>query len=178
MYAAIHMSHWKDQINEIESPILLPAIIDNHLLKPISKSEPVCIQCLVCGLETSIQKSLGIQIVNTCDQSYSHMAICVHPKCGISAHSYLSYKIKWFVFNIREFCGLFCFEIAHHELSTRLFSSALNNSSIENFQTCSKKPRQQKSTKTSHVVFNMIQWMYADNEMKENEDSDSEEIDC
>ncbi len=57
---AKHMLNWKDLIDEIKSPILLPAVINNHLPKPISKSEPVQIWCLVCGLETSVWKSLGI----------------------------------------------------------------------------------------------------------------------
>ncbi len=132
IYVVKHMLNWKDPIDEIESPILLPAIIDNHLPKAILISEPVCIWCLFCGLETSIWKSHTIQIVDTCDQSSNHIMICVHPKCGFSAHSHVCYKNKRFVFKIPEFCG-------HHELSTKLFSSALNNSCIEIFQTCSKK---------------------------------------
>ncbi len=151
MYVAKHMLNWKDPIDGIESPILIPVVINNHLPKPISKSEWVHIWCLVCGLQTSIWKSLVIQTVNTCDQSSNHMARYVCPKCGISAHSHVSYKNKRIVINIPEFCGLSCYK-----LSTRLFSSVLNNSFIENFQTCSKKVQQQKSTNMSHIACNMI----------------------
>ncbi len=67
MYVAKYTLIWKDLINEIKSPKLLPAIIDNHFPKPKLELEPVHIWCLVCGLETSTWKSHGIQIVDTCD---------------------------------------------------------------------------------------------------------------
>ncbi len=48
------------------------------------------------------------------------MAISLNPKCGISAHSHIPDRNKWFIFKITEFHGLSCFQIAHHELSNGL----------------------------------------------------------
>ncbi len=85
MYVAEHMLNWKDPMDQNESPMVFPVVIDNNIAKPISKTEPACIWCLVWGLETSIWKSLGICMIDTCDQSSNCMAIYLNTKCGIFA---------------------------------------------------------------------------------------------
>ncbi len=43
--------------------------------------------CVLCGLESSIQKSIGIVLMhNTCDRSPYYMARCDHDDSGINAH--------------------------------------------------------------------------------------------
>ncbi len=69
MFVAKLMLNWKDPMVECETTISSPVDTDNHCPKPISKSAYECVQCVVCSLETSIQNSLGIQIVDACDQS-------------------------------------------------------------------------------------------------------------
>ncbi len=72
------------------------------------------------------------------------MAICVHPKCGISAHSHIPDRDKWIIFKIPEFHGLTCFQIAHHELSNGLFSSLMNNLCNKNIPNFTQTPQQRK----------------------------------
>ncbi len=60
------------------------------MYKASYNSANICVQCVVCGLETSIKKSLGIQIVDTCDQSPIHMATCSIPNYDEFSHSHVS----------------------------------------------------------------------------------------
>ncbi len=96
-------------MDEYESQIVSPVVIDNLIAKPVSKTEPEYIQCLVCGLEISIPKSLGLCMVDTGDQSSNHMAICLNAKCEISAHSHVSHRNKRCIFKIPEFLDCLVF---------------------------------------------------------------------
>ncbi len=44
LYVAKRMLNWKDLMDENESTMVLPVVIDNHITKAISKTEPACIQ--------------------------------------------------------------------------------------------------------------------------------------
>ncbi len=114
MYVAKLMLNRTDPMDEYERTIFSPIVdVENHCPKPVSKSAHVCIRCVVCGLETSIQKSLGIQTVDTCDQSSNHMATCINPPCDIMVQSYVKQQychlfipttIVWSQFPIQPMC--------------------------------------------------------------------------
>ncbi len=75
---------------------------------------------------------------DTCDRYSNHIAACIRSNCDTIAHSHISSTNRWLVFKISQFVGLSCFEIAHHELSTVLFSVKSKISCTVDIQTCSK----------------------------------------
>ena len=105
MYVAKLMLNWKDPMVECETTILSPVDTDNHCLKPVSKSANIHIWCVVCSLETSIPTSLGIQIVDICDQSSNHIATCTNPNCDIIARSQVSSTQKIFSSRFHNLLG-------------------------------------------------------------------------
>ncbi len=139
MFVAELMLNWKDPMVECETTTMLTHVVnDNHCPKQVIKLANVYIWCFVCGLETSIQKRIGIQIVDICDQSSNHMATCTNPNCNIIAQSHVSPTSRLLVLKIPHFVWLSFFEIARHELSTGLFSSTSKNSCAVDVQSCSK----------------------------------------
>ncbi len=156
------MLNLKDPMVECERTILYPVASDNHCPKPVSNSANVCVWCVVWGLETRMQKSCGIETVDTCDRSSNHLATHINPNCDPIADSHVSSTNRWLAFKIPQFVGLSCFKIAHHEQSTGLFSVTARSSGAADIQTCFKCSWQHKSTMTSHIVCNMICCMYMD----------------
>ncbi len=90
------MLNCKDHVVEDDIRIMLnpvgPIDAKSHELLPVSYSSSVCVLCVVCGLQTSTWRSLGIQTVDTCDRLFHCMARCVNPNCGIIAQSHVSSK--------------------------------------------------------------------------------------
>ncbi len=162
MYLAKQMLNWKDPMVECERTILLPVVSDNHFHKPVSNSANVHIAVQFDVKETSIQKSRGIQTADTCGRFSNHMATCINPNCDIIAHSLVSSTNRWLIFKNPHIIELSCFKIAHHGISMGLFSVTSKNSCIVNLW-------QQKSTKTSHRMCNMICSLYADINLKKSD---------
>ncbi len=103
------------------------------------------------------------------------MANCINHNCGIVGHSHVPSTSKPLFIKIPQFYGLSWFEIAHHELLTGLSTAMLSNFAVVNNQKC-PHAWQQKSTKTSHNVCNMIWGMYTEDDSKQNYDSHAENI--
>ncbi len=152
-------SRVKDDI-KVKLPPVRPIFWENHDPMPMSYWLPGFVWCVICGLKTSIWKSLGIQAVDTCDQSSHYMASCVNPSCDIIAHSHVPSDNKQMIFEAPEFVGLSCFQMAHDKLCTGFVSSSINNAGICNNQRYTKNYQQMKSTK-NHIICNIIRTMYA-----------------
>ncbi len=118
------MLNWKDPIIEDDSITVPPPVWENHNAIPISNSPTSCVWCVVCGLETSIWKSLQIQIVDTYDRSSNFMAKCCNQHCDIIVNTHVLSDIKWMIFEFFGFLGLTCFEITHNNLYIGLFASS------------------------------------------------------
>ncbi len=73
MYATKNLLNWKGPIDKFESSIFSPVVIDNHSPKPISKSAIARIRCVLCGLETSIQKIFEFKLLTFVTE---HLIIC------------------------------------------------------------------------------------------------------
>ncbi len=104
------------------------------------------------------------------------MATCNNHNCGIVGHSYVLSTNKHFVFKIPQFYWLSCFDIAHHELSTGLFTAMSSSFAMVNNQKCPQNSQQQKSTKMSHIECNMIQGMCTEVYSKQNYDCHAKNI--
>ncbi len=165
---------WKDPMVDPNNTIMIPPVAVNHGPRPVSKSLSRYIPWVDRGLETNIWKRLGIQTFDTCDCLSNHMATFVVSNYDITAHSHDMSENRWLMFKIPHSVGLSCFQIAHDELCTGLFSSRTKESHTVDHQTCNPNSRQMKSTKTSNCVYNMIWSMYGDIQLKESFESDSE----
>ncbi len=144
MYVAKYMLHWKDPIDENKSPIVLPVIIDNHLAKPISKSEAACIWYLVCGSESSIP--------------WNHIVICLNPKCGMSAHSHIPDKTNSSFSRFKKFMGCLVFRwlIMNNQMDYSLLYWTIRATKIsKNFLKNHNKRNQQKRYMLYAIGFNV-----------------------
>ncbi len=75
----VYVVKLNDQLIEDDMAIMLPHVEENHEPILVSYSPTTYVWFVVCGLETIIQKILGIQMVDTCDIFFNFMAPCVNP---------------------------------------------------------------------------------------------------
>ncbi len=125
------MLNWIDPMFETINISNNPTVGESHAGSPVSSWPTNGVWCDVCGLDTSLQKSLGIKIVDICERSSNFMARCNNCECGKSANTCVSSESRWLIFKIMEFSGISCFKIAHNNQCIGMLTSSTKIQNIK-----------------------------------------------
>ncbi len=85
---------------------------------------------IVCKLETSMLKNLGVAKKDSCSRAKKYMVQCNNPDCRIFAHSQVNFDNKCYTLQLPKFKGTSCFEIVHKKKRIDSLSPYNNKTNI------------------------------------------------
>ncbi len=140
-------------------------ISSGHGMAPAYR--PGKMACCVCQLEKQFRVTTNKSIVqaSTTDTDSAYYSVknivsCMQENCNLQAHS-VAVNSDRFIFQIPDFKGMSCFEIAHHPQTTGLWISNPNFKLKDyGIDTRQKHEKRAYSVATSHPIYIQLRKCY------------------
>jgi len=175
---AEQMIAFKDELAvDLTREAQLSSAIWNIAHAPAMIRERHRLTCCMCQLEEGIQmrlrkteegkqqliEALGVSSVDAIHSSVYNrkwLASCSDADCSIVAHQ-ISIESDNFIFKRDEFRGLTCYQIAHHPIMNRLWTTKQCSKSTNADKLGNKKRRPRvREVNTSHIMFIFLRNKY------------------